>query len=72
RVAVRRQGAELLVDVEDDGGAPGHDRHQGAGQGLVGMQERVQATGGSLEVGPRPQGGFAVRARMPLPEAERE
>ncbi|MBO0684904.1 MAG: sensor histidine kinase [Candidatus Dormibacteraeota bacterium] len=72
RVAVRRQSSELLVDVEDDGGTPGHDRHQGAGQGLLGMQERVQATGGSLEVGPRPQGGFAVRARMPLPEAERE
>lgn len=38
----------------------------GSGLGLRGMRERVQAAGGSLEVGPTPAGGFRVAARLPL------
>jgi len=37
-----------------------------AGHGLVGMQERAALFGGSLSAGGRPEGGFAVRARLPL------
>ncbi|MDA8371733.1 MAG: sensor histidine kinase [Nocardiopsaceae bacterium] len=36
-----------------------------AGNGITGMRERAQALGGELEVGARPEGGFAVRARLP-------
>jgi signal transduction histidine kinase len=40
--------------------------HRG-GQGLVGMRERVSLFGGELRAGARPEGGFAVWARFPLP-----
>lgn len=54
---------ELEVEVADDGHSG--SATPGAGAGLVGMRERVTALGGTLEVGPRPRGGWLVRARMP-------
>jgi signal transduction histidine kinase len=58
--------AALTVQVDDDGRAPSGN---GPGLGLVGMRERVTALGGSLHAGPRPVGGFTVRAELPLPDA---
>ena len=37
-----------------------------AGHGIIGMRERVSLCGGVLHALPRPEGGFVVRARLPL------
>ncbi|WP_432192242.1 sensor histidine kinase [Streptomyces sp. bgisy027] len=58
---------DLTIGVEDDGTAD-PSRPPTAGIGLTGMRERVAALGGTLEAAPRAEGGFAVRARLPLGE----
>ncbi|WP_417466415.1 sensor histidine kinase [Kitasatospora misakiensis] len=57
---------ELTVAVEDDGrGAAAFPAGPGGGSGVAGMEERARALGGELSAGPRPEGGFVVRARLP-------
>ena len=67
-VAVRldRSPDRLAVTVEDDGQGTDAARRPDEGMGLRGMRERVQALGGDFSAGPRPTGGFAVRAVLPL------
>ncbi len=56
----------FCVEIVDDGrGAASQPAPTGAGQGLLGMRERVEAFGGSLVTGPRAGGGFGVMARFP-------
>ncbi|MFE6489061.1 sensor histidine kinase, partial [Streptomyces sp. NPDC057757] len=40
------------------------------GYGLIGMRERATAVGGHLSAGRRPEGGFLVSTRLPLPAAK--
>lgn len=62
RLGWRPDGLELRVD--DDGPATG-DPAGGSGNGLAGMRERAAVLGGTIEAGPRPDGGFRVIARLP-------
>ncbi|MEU7576871.1 sensor histidine kinase [Streptomyces sp. NPDC041068] len=56
---------ELGIRVEDDGPAD-PKRPPREGTGLTGMRERVTALGGTLRAGPRKDGGFEVRAELPV------
>jgi signal transduction histidine kinase len=58
--------ADTAVEVEViDDGRPKH-APVGSRLGHVGIRERVGLLGGESEIGPRPVGGFRVRARIPL------
>jgi signal transduction histidine kinase len=67
-VAVTVAPDAVDVDVFDAGPGAGGTRGPGPGEppgvGLIGMRERVEAVGGTLEAGPEP-GGWRVRAHVP-------
>jgi signal transduction histidine kinase len=62
-VTVRLDGPVLTIEVCDDGRVPvGYV----PGRGLLGMAERVSAFGGSLHHSAGEQGGFRLRAVLPV------
>lgn len=66
-VTVLRRPDAVSVTVEDDGRGAIMEVAEGTGgHGIVGMQERVNALGGSLDWGPRRGGGFRVHAVLPV------
>jgi signal transduction histidine kinase len=65
KVLLRYGKSELDLEVVDDGPAPSTN---GVGHGLIGMRERVALYDGAIEAGPRAEGGFGVRVRLPLAE----
>ncbi|MFD8795723.1 sensor histidine kinase [Streptomyces vinaceus] len=69
RIRISRPTGALELRVDDDGPATGGDAG-GSGTGLIGMRERAAAQGGTIEAGPRPDGGFRVLARIPLEDKE--
>ena len=53
---------ELRIEVANNG----RNTAKGSGYGQAGMQERLRLYGGRLETGPRPDGGYVVRAFVPI------
>jgi signal transduction histidine kinase len=64
RVVIRYRADDLELEIADDG--PGTGEGSGSGYGLIGMRERVSLYGGELQAGRRPEGGYALRVRLPL------
>jgi signal transduction histidine kinase len=66
----------VVIDLDDDtlslcvsndaADTTAVDSSPGGGHGLHGMRERVRLLGGTLETGPRPEGGYRVAARLPV------
>jgi signal transduction histidine kinase len=65
-VVVRYADDRLELEIVNDGAA--EPNGASSGHGLVGMEERVALYGGKLEAGPRREGGYAVRAELPVKE----
>jgi signal transduction histidine kinase len=69
RVVLKFEVDVIDLEITDTGNGEGDSPSQplaGGGQGLVGMRERVSIHGGELRTGPGPNGGWSVRARIPL------
>lgn len=65
QVVLRFDDRELSLEVVDRGGRLS-EGSPGSGRGLLGMRERVSIYGGELDAAHQPEGGFAVRACLPL------
>lgn len=69
RVTVESRTEELSIEITDDGRGDerSNGRLDGHGWGLVGMRERATLLHGDFSAEPRPEGGFRVTARLPVP-----
>ncbi|MEU2102203.1 histidine kinase [Nocardia sp. NPDC019255] len=67
-VHIEHRPDALVIRVDDDGRAT-PDTTPVPGVGLLGMSERVTALGGRLHAAPRGEGGFTVRAELPVERA---
>jgi signal transduction histidine kinase len=70
RVSIRRTPEQVKIDVLQARGEAEAAPEGGTGHGLAGMRERVAIYGGRLRVGPGPDGGYEVRAMLPLQGGE--
>ena len=70
-VTVTSDLAQVRVEITDDAPGPASrtkpSSRPAGGYGLTGMRERVEALGGMLRAGPRPEAGWAVQASLPVP-----
>ncbi|MGW3112377.1 sensor histidine kinase [Streptomyces sp. NPDC001091] len=65
RVRLDYSDHQVTLDVRDRGGRPGELAASGGGYGLLGMRERAELLGGSLDAGPDEE-GFVVTLKVPV------
>ena len=65
RFAWHDERVEIVVSNALAAAADGTDSGTGRGHGLIGMRERAQLVGGTLEAAPDGAGLFVVRATLP-------
>ena len=71
-VTIACQPGSVAVAVHDDGGeCSGQPESRAPGHGLTGMRERAAVYGGTVTAGPAPDGGWQLRARLPLTSSGR-
>lgn len=68
-VTLRYTDDDLTLEITDEG--RGHGDSTDTGFGLAGMRERVALLHGEFTAAPRPEGGFRVAARLPVPAGVR-
>jgi len=68
-VAATKRGVELAVADDGKGFEPAEARRNGAGLGLVSMEERAHLAGGDLTIASRPGNGTVISLRLPYPLA---
>lgn len=66
RIAVRRAGNRLTVEVSDDGRG---GAREGAGSGIAGLRDRARAVDGAFELVSPPGGGTTLRMELPCGDA---
>ncbi len=75
RVVVRHEPGRVRLEICDQGPAravgPVERTDRTGRRGIIGMRERARLLGGTLDAGPRPGGGFRVRADLPVEEMRR-
>ncbi|WP_433324031.1 sensor histidine kinase [Spirillospora sp. CA-294931] len=72
QIEIKYEESRLRIEVADDGPRSTPDESHSGGHGLVGMRERVAMLSGSLEAGPRGDGGWSVIAGLPYDSPPRK
>lgn len=67
-VILKWEESNISLEIIDDGRGAA-SRNDGKGHGIIGMRERAAVFGGTIEAGPNAQGGFHVKALIPMPES---
>jgi signal transduction histidine kinase len=67
-ISLQQAAGNLTMTIEDDGVGLPHAQpgESGHALGILGMQERAEALGGHVEIGPRMPSGTRVVVRLPL------
>jgi len=68
QVAIDQRDGQLSIEVTDSGRG---GSMAGTGYGITGMRERAALLDGDFSAGPRPDGGFRVAIRLPVPAPAR-